>query len=129
MKIKSIVIIILISVIGLAIIGGGVGTFLSNVEKGTEKIKHNEQLKDITNKISTELNQQIIKSDSIIKNQISEETKIQTDKKYCNPSYPDVCISAWPPDLDCNDIPYRNFKVLYPDQHKFDEDEDGIGCE
>jgi len=53
----------------------------------------------------------------------------QPSEKYCNPSYPDICISTWPPDLDCDDIPYRDFMVLYPDQHKFDEDKDGIGCE
>ena len=45
----------------------------------------------------------------------------------------EVCIfssiDVWPPDLDCEDIPYRNFTVLYPDQHKFDGDKDGIGCE
>ena len=53
----------------------------------------------------------------------------QTNEKYCNPSYPGVCIDAWPPDLDCGDIPYRNFEVLSPDQHGFDGDKDGIGCE
>ncbi len=34
-----------------------------------------------------------------------------------------------PPDLDCGDIPYRNFVVLPPDPHHFDGDGDGIGCE
>jgi len=53
----------------------------------------------------------------------------QTDEKYCNPSYPDVCIPDGPPDLDCEDIEYRNFTVLYPDEHRFDADKDGIGCE
>jgi hypothetical protein len=34
------------------------------------------------------------------------------------------------PDLDCGDIPFRNFKVLPPDPHRFDgRDNDGIGCE
>lgn len=47
----------------------------------------------------------------------------------CDPSYPDVCIPPWPPDLDCGEIPYRNFKVLPPDPHRFDGDKDGIGCE
>lgn len=46
----------------------------------------------------------------------------------CNKSYPDVCIPS-PPDLDCKDIRYRNFKVLPPDPHKFDRDKDGVGCE
>jgi micrococcal nuclease len=47
----------------------------------------------------------------------------------CDPSYPDVCIPPPPPDLDCKDIPYRNFRVLPPDPHHFDSDGDGIGCE
>ncbi len=49
--------------------------------------------------------------------------------KNCHPSYPDVCIPPPPPDLDCSDIPYRNFRVLPPDPHHFDGDKDGIGCE
>lgn len=55
----------------------------------------------------------------------------------CDPSYPDVCI---PPDsqggdLDCGDIPYRQFRVLPPDPYNFDVDGlgdgdgDGLGCE
>ena len=53
----------------------------------------------------------------------------------CDPSYPTgengqkICISPGPPDLDCKDIPYRRFKVLSPDPHRFDGDKDGIGCE
>jgi hypothetical protein len=47
----------------------------------------------------------------------------------CDSSYPDVCIPPPPPDLDCPDIPYRNFRVLPPDPHRFDGDNDGIGCE
>lgn len=47
----------------------------------------------------------------------------------CDPSYPDVCIPPYPPDLDCGDIPYKNFRVLPPDPHGFDRDNDGIGCE
>lgn len=47
----------------------------------------------------------------------------------CDPSYPTVCIPPPPPDLDCGDIPDRNFKVLQPDPHRFDGDKDGIGCE
>ncbi len=47
----------------------------------------------------------------------------------CDPAYPTVCIPPPPPDLDCGEIPYRNFKVLAPDPHHFDGDKDGIGCE
>lgn len=47
----------------------------------------------------------------------------------CDAAYPNVCIPAPPPDLDCNRIIYRNFIVLPPDPHNFDADHDGIGCE
>ena len=47
----------------------------------------------------------------------------------CDSSYPDVCIPSYPPDLDCGEIQYANFKVLQPDPHGFDRDKDGIGCE
>lgn len=47
----------------------------------------------------------------------------------CDPSYPDVCIAPPPPDLNCSDIPYRRFRVFPPDPHRFDQDNDGIGCE
>ncbi|RTH29061.1 nuclease, partial [Thermus scotoductus] len=40
-----------------------------------------------------------------------------------------VCVPPPPPNLDCGDIPYRGFKVLPPDPHRFDRDRDGIGCE
>lgn len=51
------------------------------------------------------------------------------DPSKCHPSYPTVCIPPPPPDLNCDDIPYRNFTVLPPDPHRFDSDKDGIGCE
>jgi hypothetical protein len=51
----------------------------------------------------------------------------------CAASYPDECIPPPPPDLNCSDIPYRNFRVLRdvadPDPHHFDGDHDGVGCE
>jgi len=47
----------------------------------------------------------------------------------CDPAYPTVCIPPPPPDLDCADIPFRNFRVLPPDPHNFDGDHNGIGCE
>ena len=51
----------------------------------------------------------------------------------CAASYPTVCIPPPPPDLDCGDIPYRNFRVRWdvadPDPHRFDGDHDGVGCE
>lgn len=47
----------------------------------------------------------------------------------CDPSYPDVCIPPYPPDLDCGEIGYSNFRVTGSDPHGFDGDNDGIGCE
>jgi hypothetical protein len=47
----------------------------------------------------------------------------------CSPAYPDVCIPPPPPDLNCPDIPYTNFRVLRPDPHHFDGNKDGVGCE
>ncbi|WP_287664323.1 hypothetical protein [Accumulibacter sp.] len=47
----------------------------------------------------------------------------------CSPAYPDVCIPPAPPDLNCKDIPYKRFRVLQPDPHKFDGNKNGIGCE
>lgn len=47
----------------------------------------------------------------------------------CDPSYPTVCIPPPPPDLDCRDVPYRRFRVVGADPHRFDGDHDGIGCE
>ena len=48
----------------------------------------------------------------------------------CDPSYPDVCIEPYPPDLDCDDVPYDNFRVTGSDPHGFDgNDNDGVGCE
>ncbi len=47
----------------------------------------------------------------------------------CHPSYPDTCILPPPPNLNCDDISFRNFKVIGSDPHGFDGDKDGIGCE
>jgi hypothetical protein len=42
---------------------------------------------------------------------------------------PDVCIPPYPPDLNCEDVPYKNFEVTGSDPHGFDGDNDGIDCE
>ncbi len=47
----------------------------------------------------------------------------------CDPSYPGVCIPPYPPDLDCKDVDAGNFAVRPPDDHGFDGDGDGYGCE
>lgn len=56
-------------------------------------------------------------------------TEAPAARSDCDPSYPDVCIPSPPPDLDCGDIPYRRFRVVGADPHRFDGDNDGIGCE
>ncbi|MDQ3966937.1 MAG: hypothetical protein M3275_00910, partial [Thermoproteota archaeon] len=48
----------------------------------------------------------------------------------CDPSYPDICIPPPPPNLNCEDVGFLSFRVLSPDPHGFDgNDNDGIGCE
>jgi hypothetical protein len=54
-------------------------------------------------------------------------TKAQSSN--CDASYPDVCIAPYPPDLDCGQIQFKRFRVVGPDPHGFDRDNDGIGCE
>lgn len=48
----------------------------------------------------------------------------------CDPSYPEACIPSPPPDLDCGDtnVP-NNVRVVEPDPHRLDSDNNGIGCE
>jgi hypothetical protein len=58
-----------------------------------------------------------------------QAAKAKNNKDKCDPSYPTVCIPPRPPDLDCNDIRFRNFPVKKKDPHNFDGDNDGIGCE
>jgi len=53
----------------------------------------------------------------------------QQAQQQCDSSYPGVCIPPYPPDLDCGEIRYANFKVVGADPHGFDGDKDGIGCE
>lgn len=47
----------------------------------------------------------------------------------CDSAYSGVCIPSPPPDLDCKDIPHKNFNVKSPDPHRLDGDGDGKGCE
>jgi micrococcal nuclease len=59
----------------------------------------------------------------------NQPTSTTPVRKECDPAYPDVCIPPYPPDLDCGEISYRNFRVLASDPHGFDGDGDGVGCE
>jgi micrococcal nuclease len=54
---------------------------------------------------------------------------VQPKENSCDPSYTDFCIPFSSADLDCRDIQSKKFTVLQPDQHEFDGDGDGIGCE
>ena len=60
-------------------------------------------------------------------------TPTPTPAPNCAPSYPTHCIPPPPPDLNCADIPWTNFTVLWnvpdPDPHGFDGNKNGIGCE
>ncbi len=47
----------------------------------------------------------------------------------CDPNYAGACIPVYPPDVDCNEIPDRNFQVVGTDVDHFDVDHDGIACE
>ncbi|TVU55431.1 MAG: calcium-binding protein [Arthrospira sp. PLM2.Bin9] len=66
-----------------------------------------------------------------IGNQTAQTATKTTDNSLakCDPSYPDICIPPYPPDLNCKDISDRKFRVTGSDPHKFDRDRDGIGCE
>jgi hypothetical protein len=56
---------------------------------------------------------------------------IQTDAQNddYDPSYPDSYIASPSPQLNCDDITDKNFRVLPRDSHGFDSEGDGIGCE
>lgn len=46
----------------------------------------------------------------------------------CDPAYPTICIPVNVKDLDCGDLPWRQFTAYPPDRHRFDDDHDGVGC-
>jgi plastocyanin len=58
-----------------------------------------------------------------------EEESEEVLEEVCDSSYPDVCIPTPPPDLDCGDVNEEGFVVRKPDPHRFDGDNDGLGCE
>lgn len=62
-------------------------------------------------------------------NENTEGERQDENSGKCDPSYPDKCISSPPPDLNCDDINSKRFRVISPDPHGFDGDNDGIGCE
>jgi micrococcal nuclease len=60
---------------------------------------------------------------------IGQWAEIVDDGGNCSPAYPSLCIPPPPPDLDCGQIPFRQFTVLPPDPHLFDGNLDGVGCD
>ncbi|MFN8526805.1 MAG: hypothetical protein U0821_27190 [Chloroflexota bacterium] len=50
----------------------------------------------------------------------------------CHPSYPEFCIPPAPPDIDCKDIPKKNFTVRRavedPDPHRLAKKGENVGC-
>jgi micrococcal nuclease len=47
----------------------------------------------------------------------------------CDPNYAGACVPVVGYDLDCGDIPVKNFTVVGVDIHGFDADNDTIACE
>lgn len=47
----------------------------------------------------------------------------------CDPNYAGACIAVYPPDVNCNEIPDRNFRVVGEDVHRLDVDGDRTACE
>ena len=47
----------------------------------------------------------------------------------CDKNYQGACIPIVDFDLQCSDIPEKNFRVVGEDIHNFDGDHDGIACE
>ncbi len=54
---------------------------------------------------------------------------LKEESSNCDPSYPDVCKRPNPPDLDCGDIPHRDFRVVGSDPHGSMRTTTGVGCE
>lgn len=47
----------------------------------------------------------------------------------CDPNYTGACVPPYPPDVNCPDIPVKNFRSIGSDPHGLDRDKDGIACE
>jgi hypothetical protein len=106
----------------------GVYTFDVIAQKGNARAAYEGILvlgEDPTNtQTRTIIEQQIVKESDD-----DDDDGNNGDGRDCDLSYPDVCIRPFPPDLDCPEVPHRNFKVLPPDPHDFDREGDGVGCE
>lgn len=47
----------------------------------------------------------------------------------CDPNYTGACVPPYPPDVNCPQIPVKNFRSIGSDPHRLDADHDGIACE
>jgi micrococcal nuclease len=47
----------------------------------------------------------------------------------CDPNYSGACIPVYPPDVDCDDVPATNFRVVGSDPHGLDAEGDRVACE
>ncbi|MDP8977788.1 MAG: thermonuclease family protein, partial [Actinomycetota bacterium] len=47
----------------------------------------------------------------------------------CEPGYRGACVPAYPPDVDCGQIPDTGFASVGADPHGLDDDDDGVACE
>lgn len=66
---------------------------------------------------------------TLLQNTFPDSNLLKNHWENCDRAYPEVCIPPGPPDMDCKDIQYSNFKVEWPDPHNLDADGNGIGCE
>jgi len=80
-------------------------------------------------RIVSDIDKPSINPDSTIQEKQESAPVSTTKQNECDSSYPDICISSYPPDLDCGEIQFSNFRVYQPDPHGLDTDYDGIGCE
>jgi hypothetical protein len=84
--------------------------FLSNVNPSIQKV--------IESKVDRETIS--VNSEPTTQRQLNPESPTPTitaPASQCSPAYPDVCIPPPPPDLNCGDVEFKNFKVLPPDPH------------
>jgi cobalamin biosynthesis protein CobT len=104
-------------------------------DKGNQNqsdVKQQQDDKQNQNQNQSDVKQQQDDKQNQNQNDVSQtnpESQGDNSGNNCDSSYPDVCITTNSAKLTCLDIPYRNFKVLAPDPHKFDSDGDSIGCE
>lgn len=47
----------------------------------------------------------------------------------CDPGYRGACVPAYPPDVDCGQIPETGFASVGGDPHGLDGNADGVACE